>query len=283
MPCQLSQAGSWAEQSADDGPDLLDVRSGQTGIESKAEKTETGTKARAETGTAAGRASADVILKAGKNLGGQVRERTLSLESQIVARSFHFEQFILGGDQRQRLLHFLDTPKRIARAMDKQARRAQVGQMLNAELVLFTRRMQRVGEKQERGDEIGLVGTEDGGLAASVGVSAEKDLAGDEFSHCGNRIAQASAIAFGLAGEGRPEWFCLAKRKIATQNSVAVSAKSLGDRDEKWSVRVASRAMGEDEGVIIWGWRSVEISADGGIESGVEKRGHESFQELVRI
>lgn len=110
-------------------------------------------------------------------------------------------------------------------------------------------------------------------------MATEKDFATDLFPHRSNRVAKSGAIACGLRGKGRAVWLHLPKRQIAAEDGVAVGGESFGERDEKRSVRVASRAVGEDEGVSVWRLRSVERAADGGIESVVEEWGHGSYGE----
>ena len=215
-----------------------------------------------------------------EDAGREIARLLIAFEAEVVSSAAHLQQSVFCGDQFEGFDHLLDAAERIARAMNEQARRAQAGQMLNTKLLRFARRMQRIREKQECGDEIGLVGAEDGGLASSVGVSAEEDFSAwfvpGHFAHRRDGIAQTGAVALGLAREWRPKGFRVAKRKVAAQDCVAVSAEGLSKRDEQRNVRVASRAVGEDEGVVVWRWRSVEVSADGGIESVVEKWGHKS-------
>ena len=66
--------------------------------------------------------------------------------------------------------------------MHEEARRAQIGQMLDAKLFRFARWVQRVGKQKESGNKLWFGGAEQGRLAAAAGVAAEKDPARDRFT-----------------------------------------------------------------------------------------------------
>ncbi len=166
--------------------------------------------------------------------------------------SLHRDQFVLCRNQLKGRLDLLDAAEWITRTVNKQARRGQVGQVLRAKLVWLKRRMQWIGEQQQPRNEIVLLSTQHRGLTTSVGVSAKKyllvfALPAHDLSHGGNSVVQARPIALGIAGEWRPKTPLLPKRKIAAQNRVTVSAKSFGERDKKWCVAIAARAMRQDQ------------------------------------
>src|ERR1017187_7009700 len=87
--------------------------------------------------------------------------------------------------------------------MHEQARSAQVGQVLNAKLFPFARRMQRVRKQQKSGHKLWFGGAENRRLAPTVGVAAEKDPARDILTKCSDRVAKARAIAFRIARKRR--------------------------------------------------------------------------------
>jgi hypothetical protein len=60
-------------------------------------------------------------------------------------------------------------------------------------------------------------------------------------------VPQAGAIALGVPGRWGSKAPLLSKGKIATQNGVAMSAVSLGKRDQQWRVAIASRAVRQDQ------------------------------------
>ena len=166
----------------------------------------------------------------------------------------------------QRILDLIDAPKRIPRAVDKQAGSPQIWQMLNTELFRLAWRMEWIGEQQQARNQIGLLGAQHRSLTAPVGMSAKKYfpvvvLTIHARSHRGNRIAQASAVALSVAGKWRPEGFLLPKRKIAAQNRVAMSAESLSERNEQWCIAITARAVRQDQCVPARNIRSMHPAA----------------------
>ena len=109
--------------------------------------------------------------------------------------------------------------------------------------------MQGIGEQQQARNEVRLFSAQHRGLAASVRVPAKKDLPVHDLSHRRNRIAQAGAIALGVAGKWRSKTPFLPERQIATQDRIPMSAKSLGECDQQRSGAISARAMSQDQSV----------------------------------
>src|ERR1039457_294381 len=105
--------------------------------------------------------------------------------------------------------------------MHEQARSARGGEAVDAKLVPFARRMQRVRKQQKSGHKLWFGGAENRRLAPTVGVAAEKDPARDILTKCSDRVAKARAIAFRIARKRRAGAPLLAEGQIAAQNEVA--------------------------------------------------------------
>src|SRR5437868_15030276 len=113
--------------------------------------------------------------------------------------------------------------------MHEQTRDSKVWKMLCAKLIGFARRMQRIGEQQQPGDKVWIFRAEHCGLAAAIGVSAEKDLSWDNSSQRRHGIVQSCAVALGISGERRSSVTLLAEGQIAAQNCVIAVDEGLSN------------------------------------------------------
>lgn len=104
-----------------------------------------------------------------------------------------------GGDELDRVFEFGDGAEAVVGAGDEKRGRLEARKVGGSQLARLLRRMKRVGEQEKAVDETGTIGGEHGGLAASVGVSPEKDAAGDLMAHGCNCGCQAGAVAFSTA------------------------------------------------------------------------------------
>lgn len=109
--------------------------------------------------------------------------------------------------------------------MHEQTWRAQVRQMLNAQLLRFAWWMQRIRKQKEAERKIRFGRTKHRNLASTIGVPAEEDAAWDLFRQKSDRVAQACAIALGVPRKWRSRLSLLPKREITAQNRVAMAAK----------------------------------------------------------
>src|SRR5260370_20133916 len=138
--------------------------------------------------------------------------------------------------------------------------------MLNTKLLPFARRMQWVRKQKKSGHQLGFGCAENGRLAPTVGVSAEKNPPRDFLAQGCNRVHESLAIAFRIA---RKRWAgapLLAVGQIAAQNEVALSGKSFTERHQQWSRRVRTRAVRQDQGVTVRRIWSVQPSSYRGLE-----------------
>src|SRR5215468_1673510 len=71
--------------------------------------------------------------------------------------------------------------------------------MGGAKLGWFSRRMKRVGEKQQAFNELRLFGHQNGGLASAVGMPTEKQVPAGFLSHDGDGPAKTFAVSFSAA------------------------------------------------------------------------------------
>ena len=195
----------------------------------------------------------------------------LPFEAQVVTDTFHSHQFRFRGNQVKRFFYFLHAAEGIARALDEQTWRAQVGQMLAAQLLGFARRVKRVGEQKESGYQIGFGGAEHRCLASTVRMTAEKDSPCDalpQHSHC---VAQACAIALGIARKRRTGAPLVPERQITAQDCVTVPSKCFAQGDEQWGIAVRTRAMCEDQSVADGILGRVQETSNRGVEGTVKE------------
>ena len=100
-----------------------------------------------------------------------------SFESQVMARIFNPDQFRRGRNQFAGGFNLFNRPERILRAMHKQRRDRNLGEMLGARLVGPAGRVQRIGEQEQTICQC-LVGKKHAGLTSAVTLTAEKDASG---------------------------------------------------------------------------------------------------------
>ena len=144
--------------------------------------------------------------------------------------------------------------------------------MLDAELLRFARRVQRIGEQQQARNQIWFGGAEHRGLASTVGVAAEKDPARDTLTQSSNRVAQARTIALRVAGKRRTGSPVLAEGQIATQDGVAMSSKRFAERHQQRGAAIRTRAVSQDQRFAVGIRGRVQEAADSGVQRIVGKR-----------
>jgi hypothetical protein len=100
---------------------------------------------------------------------------------QIVTGAFDFEQLGLGWDERKRRTHLSDRSEGIFGPVDEQTTQVQIREMCRSELGRLTWRVERVGKQQQPGRYALILRSEDGGLAATVRKTAQKDFRGTDL------------------------------------------------------------------------------------------------------
>ena len=81
---------------------------------------------------------------------------------------FNRDQLVPRWNGRERGSHLCDGPERIARPVDEQCRRLQPREVLSTELLRLTRRVQWIGEEQQRIGDGGVLGSEECSLPSPV-------------------------------------------------------------------------------------------------------------------
>ncbi len=227
--------------------------------------------------------------------------------------AFDGQQFCSGGDHLERLFDLCNRSERIARAVHKQRRRVQTRQMLCALLLGTSRRMQRIGQQQQSRDEIRLLFrkfcAQHAGLASTVGVSTEKDLAfppnenrvgwatlvvlkipilsqrtrqgwgNQRFLYGGNCIPQPGTITSSIAGAGRSERSHLPIRQVAAQHGESARAESFGQRDQQRRLRIRSSTVRQNEPVAVGRFGRVHEAANRRIDGPVSKFADKIFRQ----
>src|SRR5580700_5252286 len=100
--------------------------------------------------------------------------------------------------------------------------------MAGAQLIRLSRRMQRIGEKQQAVYQLRILRNKDGRLPSSVGMAAQKYRAAFSLSHKRDRSPQTVAVPGGTAGRGRPVRALGAKWQIETQHGEAGCGECIG-------------------------------------------------------
>jgi len=143
--------------------------------------------------------------------------------------------------------------------------------MLRALLLGLARRMQRVGQQEQTGDEAGLLGTEHAGLTASVGVTAEINLPGIRLLHRFNGVLEAGPVSGCVAGAGRSPGAGLPVRQVAAQDLEAFCCEDFGQSYQDRGLCVPASAMREHEGVASRGFGKMKEAANFGFGGGIGK------------
>jgi len=134
---------------------------------------------------------------------------------QLVAGSFDRQEPCARGDLLQGCGHSLGGAEGIARSVDEEGRRVELREVLGAELLGFTRWVQRVGEQKQRVNKARFSRGKHRGLAASVGMASQKNVlrapaAGVQFADDIDGRAEARLVA-GRCAQGRSVRALLAK------------------------------------------------------------------------
>ena len=183
--------------------------------------------------------------------------------------TFYGHQFRFRWNHFHGAPQLFDRAEGISGAVHEECGRTQIGEMLRALLLEAAGRMQRIGEQQQAGNEIGFFGAEHAGLAAAVGMAAEEDAGfflrakipasgnpGQEggtqtLFHRGRCILESGAVAGSVSGAGWAERSSLTKRQIASQDGKSGGRKRFGQGAEQRGVGIPAGAVGEDEAVAI--------------------------------
>jgi hypothetical protein len=102
-------------------------------------------------------------------------------------------------------------------------------------------------------------------------MPAEKNLTSDRFSNHGYGVAQARAIALGVAGEGRAMLPLLPERQVTAQDGVAGSGERFTHRNQQKGIAVGARPVGENQGITVRKGGRMQETANGRVEGIVEK------------
>lgn len=181
------------------------------------------------------------------------------------------QESVRGRNESQCCVHLVGRAEGVARAVDEEGRGAQLGKVGSAELGGFVRRVKRIGEEQEAIDELRILGKEHGGLAAAVGMAAEKNTAADLFFDERDGAAQAVAVAFGIATR-RAKAAVNAKGQIEAEHREIGSGESVGDCDEQFRLAIGAGAVSEEKCLTVGIGRQMEKATNRRI-SGVVGKG----------
>lgn len=168
--------------------------------------------------------------------------------------------------------------------------------MLDAKLVGFFWRMQRIGKKEQAVGHAGIFGEEHGGLASAVGMATEKYADGGiaRGRMCGRGgmfrgtgldraagleegggAAKTLAVAPGAAWTRRPGGTSEAKRQVEAQDGEAAFGESVGKPDEQLGLAIGACAVSERDGIAVGCGGQVQKAVDGGVGGlVVERREH---------
>ena len=188
-----------------------------------------------------------------------------------MAGSLDFEQLAPGRNQLQRFSHLVDRAERIARSVNEQAWRVQVGQVLGPVLLGLARRMQRIRKQQQPRYEFRFCRAQQRGLAATERNPTEKNSPGGRFANDRNCIPQARAIALGIARERRAMPPLLPERQVTAQDGLAGSGERFAHRNQQRRVAVAPCSVSENQGITVRIGGRMQETANGRVEGIVEK------------
>src|SRR5581483_1998168 len=113
------------------------------------------------------------LLKRRKNLPCCLSSR-LPAESQIVADAFDSKQHGFCRNQFQRLTNLFDSSEGILCPLHKQTRDSQFREVIGAELIRLSGRMQRIRRQQQAVGELGFLGAEHGCLTSAITLAAHE-------------------------------------------------------------------------------------------------------------
>lgn len=146
----------------------------------------------------------------------------------------------MGGDEREGGLQFRNRSEAVAGSGDEEGGCAEVREVLCPELQGLPGRMQRVREQEQSIGEAWGIGSQHGGHASAIGVTAEEDVLGcagaTESFDCGK---ETSLVARGGA-EGRSCWALLAEGQIAAQDGYACGGECIGESDQQRRIAVGA-------------------------------------------
>src|SRR5271154_2929823 len=114
--------------------------------------------------------------------------------------------------------------------MHEKSGRAQVEEMLGAELGRFARGVQWIRHQEQPRDWPGfgfrLFGAKHARLSSTVGVATEKDAASRQIPDCRERILQSGAVALGVTRSRGAVGTTLTVGQVAAQDEEACVGKS---------------------------------------------------------
>ena len=184
-----------------------------------------------------------------------------------MAHFFKSDELVARGDGGEGGVHFGKGTEGVAGAVDEQGWRLEPRKVTRAELLRFARRMQRIGEEQERVGDAGRLRREKRRLAAAIRMASENDERRGDLAHSLGGAQQAFAINFGPGASieetlRRAGGALLAVRKIAAQNMKTGTRKGFGDRHQQRRIAVGPRAVRDHETSLKRFSRFVQPSAD---------------------
>lgn len=179
------------------------------------------------------------------------------LEQKVMGGAIDVQEPVRGRNESQSCVHLVGRAEGVARAVDEEAWGAQLGKVGSAELGGFLRRVKRIGEEQEAVGDLRIFGKEHGGLAAAVGMAAEKNAAADLLFDERDGAAQAAAVALGIATR-RAKAAVNTKGQIEAEHRETGSGESVGDCEEQFRLAIGAGAVSEEECFTVRIGRKVE-------------------------
>src|SRR5690606_21336560 len=116
-------------------------------------------------------------------------------------------------------------------AVDERRRRDEMREMRGAKGRRLLRRVERIGEEEERIGGTGLFRREKARLAAAVGMAAEKKRPRDEGAERGGGRAQPRPIRGRVGPARRARCAALAERQIAAEDAIPGLGERRGHRN----------------------------------------------------
>ena len=169
------------------------------------------------------------------------------LEASSCPASCDLDQLCSRGNQAERASHLFNGPEGIARAVDEQRRRSQIGQVSRPKLSGPAWWVQRVGEQQQRIDESRLLSGQHRRLPAAVGMAAEQYPARTIRTRSFNQFAQPLSVPLGIAGPGRSAGPGLAIGQIGAMHTQAALREGLVQGDQQRRILVRACSVGENQ------------------------------------
>ena len=192
-------------------------------------------------------------------------EGRLFLEIQIVTAAFHSQKGRLSWNQLQRRLHLVYTSERITRAVHKQRRDMQLRQVLHAQLLWLTRRVQRIRHQQQPRNKLKPLRDQHRALTSAIRMATQKHPSRNKFPDRRHCLRQSFAIACRVSRPWRTCATHLPIRQITTQNDKSRFRKSLSHGYQKRSPAIGTSAVRQYDSCGSRSSRPVQEPADCGL------------------